>query len=42
MRQIPCTLKPLPKDGLHVMRKSFPQKDDHFDLAVILDSMGHC
>ena len=40
MRQILYTLEPLPMDGLCAMRKCFPCKDDHFDVAVILDSMG--
>ena len=40
MRQILHTLKPLPMDGLHVMRKCFPRKDDHFHIAIILDFLG--
>ena len=40
MRQILHTVDPLPKDGLDVMRKCFPRKDDHFCITIILDSMG--
>ena len=40
MRQILETLEPLPMDALHLMRKCFPRKDDHFHVTIILGFMG--
>ncbi|KIN97417.1 hypothetical protein M404DRAFT_1006058 [Pisolithus tinctorius Marx 270] len=40
MRQILTTLVPLPMSTLQVMRKNFPNEEDHYDVVVILEFMA--
>ncbi|KIN97457.1 hypothetical protein M404DRAFT_895555 [Pisolithus tinctorius Marx 270] len=40
MGQILTTLIPLPMSALQLMRKYFPNEEDHYDIAVILEFMA--
>ncbi|KIO13849.1 hypothetical protein M404DRAFT_120746 [Pisolithus tinctorius Marx 270] len=40
MRQVVMTLEPLPMAALNSMRKKFPNKQDHYDIILILEFMS--
>ncbi|KIO05788.1 hypothetical protein M404DRAFT_25086, partial [Pisolithus tinctorius Marx 270] len=40
MHQVVMTLEPLPMPALNQMRKHFPNTQDHYDIALILESMS--
>ncbi|KIO05784.1 hypothetical protein M404DRAFT_25077 [Pisolithus tinctorius Marx 270] len=40
MHQVVMTLEPLPMAALNRMRKHFPNTQDHYDIALILESMS--